>query len=695
MQMTISKRSLITLSFLLIMCVSSLTAFSIGMTNPETNFSDTIQANSVAYPASDLILSDVTNYVAELNATVKSNRTIFLETYGVASFNETIVFHNVGEDSIKYFNYTLPNINTEKLTFIAFYITNESWANIYTANASRSYAFSRYVNYTTYRVPFTPTGANIEIDSTYNIRVLVEFAQPYEVSFEEHEQLLHYQEYLTPLIDNVPIINGTTLVRKQGGDRFEDTRYEITPTNETTVTVYLDAASGTLKWTNITRASFNISQSYEDDFLMNVYLSSVSNTQDVTRLANTMLFKATEAYRKIEIDPYGLVRITEKQTIEFLGPEFPAEDELDTINMFALNALVIVFPQNVTVLNIFDEVGGLNLKYMMNEQQMWERGTYNLRESTFPGHQGLIIFPRTPLYKGDIMCFTIEYKLPLEDVLFKEQGTINYDLKISPYSIINWTIDDLTLDIVLPKGAVYRYHTYNNPDPYQQLHVSYEKKFYFGTLGFKRILNFKATAFSGNDNTPLIINFNYSRMNVWITYLIQILAVGALIAVYLGFRWTRKFTREVSGEVDKEFIPIDEIREFVKQYEEKLGLQDRIRETRAKIAAKKLKTREGKELRFTLEKRLRKIEELLKTAKVKLVEYRGRYKEAVQKVEINERKLYEERRNLIILQKEYRTKKTMTKESYIQLVRERQQTIEKLKNDIDGELVSLRLLTES
>ena len=160
------------------MCVSSLTAFSIGMTNPETNFNDTIQANNVAYPAGDFILSDAINYAVDLNATVESNRTIFLETYGVASFNETIVFHNVGEDSIKYFNYTLPNINTEKLTFIAFYITDESWANIYTANASRTYTFSRYVNYTTYRVPFIPTGESIEIDSTYNIRVLVEFAQP-------------------------------------------------------------------------------------------------------------------------------------------------------------------------------------------------------------------------------------------------------------------------------------------------------------------------------------------------------------------------------------------------------------------------------------------------------------------------------------------------------------------------------------
>ncbi|MHA1482574.1 MAG: hypothetical protein ACTSQA_03950, partial [Candidatus Heimdallarchaeaceae archaeon] len=94
------------------------------------------------------------------------------------------------------------------------------------------------------------------------------------------------------------------------------------------------------------------------------------------------------------------------------------------------------------------------------------------------------------------------------------------------------------------------------------------------------------------------------------------------------------------------------------------------------------------------EKRLRSEEETLKASKVSLSALGGRYKESVQKIEIAERKLYEERRNLRALQQEYRTKKSMTKESYVKLFRERQQTIEKLKNEINGQLVTLRLLLE-
>ncbi len=84
----------------------------------------------------------------------------------------------------------------------------------------------------------------------------------------------------------------------------------------------------------------------------------------------------------------------------------------------------------------------------------------------------------------------------------------------------------------------------------------------------------------------------------------------------------------------------------------------------------------------------------MKQTKQNLVKHGGRYKDSVQKVEIAERRLIEERRNLRALQQEYREKKSMTKESYIKLFRERQQTIEKLKNEINGILVTLRMLLE-
>ena len=180
-----------------------------------------------------------------------------------------------------------------------------------------------------------------------------------------------------------------------------------------------------------------------------------------------------------------------------------------------------------------------------------------------------------------------------------------------------------------------------------------------------------------------------------ITYFFQVIVVGVIFAIYLGIRWsTRKAKDLVIAEVDKTFIPVDEIEEFVKQYEEVLSLRERLRETRSKVAAKKLKAKEGKDLIAKLETRQRAEEIELKKTKETLITFGGNYKEYVQKIEIAERKLFEERRNLRMLRQEYRVKKSMTRESYMKLVRERTQTIEKLKNEIDSHLISLRMLLE-
>ena len=452
----------------------------------------------------------------------------------------------------------------------------------------------------------------------------------------------------------------------------------------------------TLKWSNISRAAFNYSQSYADDLLMNIYTTSISTYEALEEATNAILFKAEKIYRRLEVDPYGLIKITEQQDLVFLGPDVPPDHFLTTFKLYALNAFTIVLPPNSTVTSLKDEVGSLNLEYQRDETgQAYEAGSYNLRDSIFPFHPGLAIFPRYPLFSGDKLTFTIEYETPISTFLSKEQGSVRYELNLEPCSVINWTIDELVLDVVLPKGAVYVSSDYRNPDPYQDMSMSYRKEFSLLGLGFKRILQYTSYDLSGSDNAPLVIRYNYSTFNLWLTYFLQVIGIGLVFVIYLGIRWSTKTVKDVAGvEVEKEFIPVEEIEEFVKQYEEILSIRERLRETRAKIAAKKMKAKEGKDLRIKLEKRLRAEEEVLKKTKENLIQQGGRYKESVQKIEIAERKLYEERRNLRALQQEYRVKKSMTKESYIKLFRERQQTIEKLKNEIDGILVGLRMLLE-
>ncbi|NPD87958.1 MAG: hypothetical protein HGN29_04500 [Asgard group archaeon] len=697
--MKITKGTLLTFAILSIISVSLLPIFGVGQETQVSNHNDSLQ-NINENPTNqfrDAIYTGGDYYDYGLNATAKFNRTVNFEHFGVASILDSIEVNIIGNVNLTYFNYTLPNLNTGNITFISFRVANNSLEDIAYKNATRTYTFSSLINYTTYLVPFYENRTEIGMGDKYYISVYIELAQPFDYTIVNKEQLLHFSELFYPLINNIPIIsNSSVVVNKQGNDLFVDNEeFRITPNNSTENLILLSLPEqDRLEWTNITRHPFNYSQEYDDDLIMNVYVSSVSTVEALEDATNTILFKANYVHRTVEIDPYGLAIVTEEQNLVFLGPDWPEDTSLILVKLYGLNAFTIVLPANATILALDDEIGGLNLLYQLDEDTFFERGSYNLRESIFTGLQGLVIFPRSPLFKGDEMTFTIKYKVPLDVFLSREESTTNYKLRLSPCSIINWTVDELKLDIILPKGAVYRSYNYFSPDPYQEFVLGYDRTFDLSSLGFKRTLHFSTTVFSGSDNAPIEVLFTYNRANLWITYFFQIIAVGIIFAIYLGIRYSTKAAKEIIGEEEKESIPTDEVEEFVKQYEEVLALRERLRETRAKIASKKLKARQGKEIQTQLQKRLRAEEEGLKLAKQNLVQHGRRYKESVQKVEIAERKLLEERRNLRLLQQEYREKKTMTKESYVKLFRERQQTIEKLKNEINGILVTLRMLLE-
>ena len=692
------KSTIVTLAVLFTISMSLSAMYGIVNANQSADLPIIQPDRATSVPStedSSLVGDSAFEYDYGMNVTAWVNRTIEIQTFGILSLVDSIKLEIVGNENLTYFNYTLPNIHTTNITFSGFRVSNETYESIGNKTSMRPYTYQRKINYTTFVIPLHVNRTSFGQGQIIYINAYTEFAYPYTFWVEGGEQVLHYEELMYPLLNNIPIINGSLWVQKQGGDIFLTDR--ITPTNGTHgIYNSIDTDQGVIKWTNITRNPFNYSQSYEDDVYLNVYLTAVAAGGNIENPANTMLFKATSVERTIEVDPWGLIKITEQQTLYFFGPEMPKDSNLYDRKLWALNSFPIILPYNASVLKLYDDIGGLNLLYQIDDNQFFEPGAYNLRPSVFLGHDALVIFPRSPLFKGDEFTFTIVYTVPMEVYLEKEQGSIRYQMKFEPCSIINWTVEQLHVHVVLPKGAVYTNIKYNNPDPYQDLIVRYHKKFDFLSLGFRRILSFSFTKFSGNDNAPLIIDFTYSRLNVLITFFFQALTVGIIFAIYLGVRWSTKKTKDlVTSESEKELIPVDEIEEFVKQYEEVLSIQERLRETRSKVSQKKMKAKEGKDLIAKLETRLRAEEVNLKQTKEALVKYGGRYKESVQKIEIAERKLYEERRNLRSLQQEYRVKKTiMTRESYIKMFQERQKTIEKLKNDIDGELLQLRMLLE-
>lgn len=684
--------------FLVLLFFTTVLSISQSMPNQEQQ-TDMIPANMEQTIKSqiddDFTLQNVG--LKELNVTAEVTRSINMEYYGVVSINDTIKLDNIGNENITYFNYTLPNINVDKLRFIRMK-ANDSDKQLMTVESSRIYMFNRNINYTTYRVPLL-ANETVFSPEVFYINVYTEFAYPYEVSIDFKEQILQYTELLYPLINNIGMIESKTTVNKQTPASVEpflnDTKYLITPTEYVTS----NASTGILEWTNFTRDAFNYTQNYEDDLQINIYARSttVAQTQPGETFAqSTNLIKGEYLHRRIQIDPYGQLIVTETHKIVSLGAKRPEGDPLNKIHPFAINALPIVLPPGVKVLSLYDDMGSLNQRQKINEDGIWEKGAFSLQESAiFTNHLALTVQPRNPLYGGEDMEFTVVYEIPLEDFLYRKKDTTAYSFKTTPSSIFNWTVDEITLDIHLPRGAVYASSNYSSPDPYQYASIGYNKVFKLSKLGFERILSFNFQDFSGSHNVMFAINFNYSRMNLFISWLMLAFVVGLVALTYIGISRFSKRAKEITGQVEEEHIPGNEIKEFVKAYEEKLSVQERIEQTRDKVNARKLTVREGKEILAKLRKRYRNVEEQLRKAKENLAEQGGKYKRTVQEIEIAERKMLENKRNQKQLRHEYRTKKTLTKESYVRLYNEREREIEKLRNSIDSKLIDLRLLLES
>ena len=81
------------------------------------------------------------NYSYGLNATSVVNRTIEIQTFGSLTLVDSIEIDVIGNETLTYFNYTLPNLHTEKITFVSFRVSNASYKGI--INESRPQLYVR------------------------------------------------------------------------------------------------------------------------------------------------------------------------------------------------------------------------------------------------------------------------------------------------------------------------------------------------------------------------------------------------------------------------------------------------------------------------------------------------------------------------------------------------------------------------
>ncbi|MCK4972770.1 MAG: hypothetical protein KAS52_05580, partial [Candidatus Heimdallarchaeota archaeon] len=206
-----NKSTMLTFTLLVIVSISfsamlSSTQGSSEM-NPQADLSNIVNSTPLLTSSgmvySDEGYNDISVIDYGLNATSSFNRTINIENFGVLSITDSIKLNVIGNLNLTYFNYTLPNIHTDKISYASFRVANATYESLIEGNASRTYTFNKLLNYTTFVIPFIVNETEIHQNDVYFINSYIEFSMPYTHEIYSGEQITHYEELLYPLINDI------------------------------------------------------------------------------------------------------------------------------------------------------------------------------------------------------------------------------------------------------------------------------------------------------------------------------------------------------------------------------------------------------------------------------------------------------------------------------------------------------------
>ncbi|MFX1533330.1 MAG: hypothetical protein ACFFDI_03780 [Promethearchaeota archaeon] len=380
--------------------------------------------------------------------------------------------------------------------------------------------------------------------------------------------------------------------------------------------------------------------------------------------------------RRLEIDQWGSLRVHETITITNLGHK--GDKGIATEVIGGTNRFKTYAPDDVIFESCTDYYGNMTVSTRQIVKYFTRDLSLNVTE--------FLIEPRIFVSSNESYTFTLVYRFPLISVLnATEEGTLMLTTWLS--SGFNWTVRDFTLEIVLPVGSV------SHPDSLDILRK----------LGLANVSSSLSSSAFLNIGNPIVITarmFNiteFHNINFHLTYDAGILwtfwtpftislAMFVLALAYLGIRSVTFSIRGVSG-VGIEEIPIEEISNFIRTYEEKTALQKRIDDLDKRYARGKIKKRKYTDDRKILETERTKVERQVVIHSTNMK--RKGYDTFMRIIENSETESVDLKANLSRLRQRY-SKGTISKEQYERQGRQYQKRLQDARNRIDRTLIELR-----
>ncbi len=608
----------------------------------------------------DSVPYDITSFNNETYQ-CKVASTITINEYGGVVEQTKVNITNNGSAMFNSFDFTVPTDENEHMHHLSLKdLSNRTQPEFVLTSSDE--------NDTTYTI-HTP---NIEEEDTYDFMILKEYS--YTKILEIGDSTLTLNKSFLPLL-SIPITSLDLTVRLPG---------ELP--NTTTVTPNVAPFNATIEgnaifYQNLTHlplSNLNIS-------LLPILFNYPANAANMTfipgfqkELRTNMTYYLSFSYtpsfpvleynsviRTIKINQWGSIITEEEITFINRGP-----------STLTLSALSIGISKNATFKSATDIYG--NLSATINPVVTINQVNIRLR---------------LPLEMDTEYSIKCQYQESIKTGIEEFKGK----LIIKPWllSFFNLTIREYQMNVILPYGA--QDTSYENFTRAPDVSYSTEKGFLGHLIPFLAYskISFTFANLTSLDNSPgIAISYKLDKFT-WFLYdpLIMMTAFLLVGIIYIVIRLAMTASWGLAAPVVVE-IPYEEIERFVRAYEEKTSLQERLKRLTLDYRRRKVPATKYEKSKTLLDHKITEAErDLVQVAGI-LRKKGRRYDTGVHSIEVAELEREDVLENIRRLEKR-RSDGAIGKDAYNRLKRDYNRQLQRANNKIDKALIELRAsLTE-
>lgn len=357
-----------------------------------------------------------------------------------------------------------------------------------------------------------------------------------------------------------------------------------------------------------------------------------------------------EINREIFISPWGIIRVKEEFLIENLGE----------INLYTYSLKI---PKSANNLHISDDLGAILGVIIENS------GT-----SKYQIVKINLLVNRVKMIPNSTFNFNVEYNLPFENYVSLNwfQESIQIDLLTTVYDYLG---RDQTINLVID-GC---YNINSITDPPDAI-----KKSQGAT-----ILVYKSDFVSPVERKVIQFTFTINLFDILFRPIIFILMIAVVASTFVLITKIRKKEYD-KAIIIREFIPINEIREFCSLYEEKNALTLEIRQAEEDAKRKKMAKKKYKNILTKNTSKIDEIQQEINPFKKAIMETSETFENVIKRLDVLEAERISVKDSLSLLESRYKRGRLPSRAAYLKLSDDFKKRRKRIDRTIDKLLQQLR-----